>query len=140
MGFDSFTSDEEEQPQDTDPSGTHVYFYEQGHDRLPEDAEVAEALAEAYENARTQPSDGSVRKWANNNWSGGLVHMLADYVNALGDMREERSLAPVLDLILGDVPAEVGAKQIFEFLKQNPEMGQELEQLISGGDDEEADD
>lgn len=139
MGFDNYNSGDDEEEQNQDPSGTHIYFYEEGHDRLPEDEEVADALADAYDLARTQPTDGAVRSLANAGWDGGLVHMLAEYVNAVGEFLDQDNPQPMLAQVMEDFSPELQAQTMMSYLKANPEVGAELQDLMAGGSEEDQD-
>lgn len=128
MGFDAFGSDDSTETS-TDPSGTHFYFYEEGHERLPENEEVAAAQAEAYDLASTSP-DGAVRTLANRGWEGGIAHMMAEFVISLGEMLEEGSPTPVLEWILEDFDEEEKEEAIAQYLDNNPEVGQALAERL----------
>lgn len=132
MALDSFTSGEEEQDDGTDPSGTHVYFYERGHDRLPgeEGDDVYEALAEAYELAKTEPSAGTVRHAADSGYEGGLVHLLAEFVITMGDCAENQSMYPLVDFALRDHGPEESAQMIAQYLDNNEEVADLIVQRI----------
>lgn len=115
-----------------DPSGTHVYFYQRGHDRLPgEEGDAGyEALADAYETARTKPTKGTVRSYADSQYSSGLVHMLAEFVNTMDDCIENESPKPLMELALGDLPAEAQAQVIGQYLDQNDETREAVAELF----------
>lgn len=131
MGFDTFDSgDDDAQPDD--PSGTHIYFYERGHDRLPgsEGDDRYEQIAEAYDNAKTSP-DGVVRRYANSQYSGGLQQFLAEYVNAVADALEEQDLSIIVSEIFADESAETVASMMAQYLTDNPEVAAKLEEQMS---------
>lgn len=140
MGFENFNSDDstDDDQQDNDPSGSYIHLVEHGHRDSPDDEEVAEKLDRAY-NLIAPSVNGAVNQWIELESSGysSRHELVADYIIALGQMRENKSLVPILDLVLGDVPAEPAAEQIMQFLTQNPEVGQEIESMITNMDSDE---
>lgn len=111
-----------------DASGTHVYFYQRGHDRLPgeEGDDSYEALAEAYEHAKTKPTKGDVRSYADNVYPSGFVQMLAEFTNTMSSCIEERSARPLIEMALEDHDSEESAEVLAQYLDQNPEVQNEL--------------
>lgn len=131
MGFDNFGSDDDEE-QTTDPSGTHIYFYERGHDRLPGEEGDAryEEIAEAYEKARTSP-DGIVRRFANSQFEGGLQQFLAEYTNAVGNALEEGDLSILMKTLFEDESVETQVEMLATYLDDNPEVLKELAERLN---------
>lgn len=127
MGFDLSGSDGSST--DSEPSGTHLYFYEEGHERLPENDEIASTIAEAYELAGTSP-DGPVRTLANRGWEGGLQHMLAEFVISVGSLIEEESPEPVVSWVMESFDEEEQVEAVAQFLDDNPEVGRELAERL----------
>lgn len=119
MGFESFSSDDVEQPSD-DPSGTHIYFYEEGHDRLPQkNDEAAAIIARAFDafNGDTGPVRAAVNKHPDYE---NASHFLAEYVLAFQEVIETNSTVPILEL------AQPSADSLAEYLDAHPEVAEEL--------------
>ena len=118
MGIENFQTGDEEQS--GNPSGTHIYFYERGHDRLPGDEgdDRYEQIAEAFENAKTSP-DGIVRQYADHQYTGGLQQFLAEYVNAVADTLEEGDLSVLFERIFADESDEAIANMLASYLNEN---------------------
>lgn len=117
MSMEKFTSGDSEEPSD-DPSGTHIYFYEKGHDRLPDDEEAAGVIAEAFE---VFNRNGSLRNAVNNSdqWKN-ASEFLAEYVLAMNGALQAGNTSPLLQLI------EPNAESIGEYLNQNEDVRNEL--------------
>lgn len=141
MGLDWSNSDDAEEEESENKSGTHIYFYERGHDRLPgeEGDEAYESIASAYETAKTRP-DGRVRNYANGNFEGGLQQMLAEFVNTMDSALEQGGPLPIIDLALGDMPAEAQDQVLAQYLDQNPEVAELLVQRIQSSEAAESSD
>ena len=144
MSFDWAESDDGEEESGSDKSGTHIYFYERGHDRLPgeEGDDQYETLAKAFETARTSP-DGRVRAYANRNFGAGLQQMLAEFVLAMDSAIEQGGPLPIIELALSDMPAEGQDQVLAQYLDRNPEVAELIAQRIESTEDEqpaEADD
>jgi hypothetical protein len=138
MGIGNFDSGDDGQDDNQDPSGTHLYFYQRGHERLPgEEGDAGyEKIATAYELAKSQPTNGRVRTFADNNFGHGLQEMLAEFVMAMGDSIEEETFSPVLSWALEDFPAEAQAEMVADYLDDNPEVREELAERFESTEDE----
>jgi hypothetical protein len=117
MTYENFNSDDLEETSD-DPSGTHIYFYEQGHERLPENDEAAEIIARAF---KAFNRDGPVRAAVNNHPEyENASHFLAEYVLAFQEVIETESTVPLLELI------EPSAESLAEYLDSNEDVAEDL--------------
>lgn len=142
MGIGNFDSGSDEEQNQNDPSGTHIYFYQRGHDRLPGDEgdDAYETIADAYEQARTKPTEGPVRSYASSQYSSGMAQMLGEFVNTMGDCLEAESPLPLIELAVGDLPSGAQAKVLAQFLDRNEETKQELTQRMKSDQAATADD
>lgn len=142
MSFDwaNSGSDDEEQD-DGNKSGTHIYFYEAGHERLPGEAgdEAHDTIAAAYETAKTRP-DGRVRRYANGNFEAGLQQMLAEFVLAMDASIEQEGPLPILELAISEMPAEGQAQVLAQYLDQNDEVRDLVAELFETTEEAPADD
>lgn len=119
MSFESFKSDDADAPSD-DPSGTHIYFYEEGHDRLPQkNDEAAEVIARAFDafNGDTGPVRHAVNQHPDYE---NASHFLAEYVLAFQEVIETNSTVPLLELI------EPSAESLAEYLDSHQDVAEEL--------------
>lgn len=129
MGFENFDSGDDEQPDN--PSGTHIYFYERGHERLPgeEGEDRYEQIAEAFENAKTSP-DGIVRRYADSQYRGGLQEFLAEYVNSAAEALEQGDLSHLFSTIFGDEDDDAIVQMLASYLQDNPQVAQQLTEAM----------
>lgn len=140
MGLDWSNSDDSEEQESENKSGTHIYFYQRGHDRLPgeEGDEAYEAIAEAYQTAKTRP-DGRVRNYANQSFESGLQQMLAEFVLAMDEALEQGGPLPIINLAVGDMEPKQQAKVLAQFMDRNPEVQAYVSQLFETTDTDDAD-
>jgi len=136
MGVIDFSGDDDEEQEEESNgslSGTHIYFYEAGHDRVSSHSEKAkEDYDEAYDLAK---KGGAVRNYFEDKRGVyGIQHGLAQFVIALGsaldgDFTEiiDHTLAPESeDPEVRQQEAEFYANELAKWLDQNPEVGEIL--------------
>lgn len=133
MTFENFSEDDGSN--DTKPQGTHLYFYERGHERLPGDEgdDRYEQIAEAFEYAKTKP-DGLVRRFADVTLEGGMQQFLAQYVIAAGEALEEGDLSILVEHSLQYDDSDAAARAIARYLDDNEDVFQELVELMNSSE------
>ena len=128
MGFGQFSdSDDSTEEEAQDPSGTHLYFFEQGHERLPSDDDVADDVACAYELAKTKPRAGPVRSLADKGWEGGLQQMLAQFVIQTGEfMDDDGDPYHLINWFMDGFDTEEQVQAICRFMDDHPDVANEM--------------
>jgi hypothetical protein len=136
MGFGQFSdSDESTEDENQDPSGTHLYFFEQGHDRLPNEDDVAADISQAYELAKSQPRTGPVRALAGKGWEGGLQHMLAEFVIQTGEfMDDDGDPFHLIDWFMDGFETDEQVQAICRFMDDHPDVAEELADRLASSE------
>lgn len=130
------TDDAQDQTSDSD-SGTYIQFISgPGHRDWKESwsSDAADTIAEAYELAAPEASDGVVNTFANAGWQD-RHHFYAELTVALGDIFEEGSHQQMLDFLMGDPQsdetADAYADQLAEFLADEEDIAEALLERVN---------
>ena len=143
MAFDAFKDDSESDDSGNDTEkagGTHLYFGQEGYDKLPKSVthsdEAMERVEKAYELSRTSPN-GKVRQFANDYIEGGLHRLLADFAITYGKVIDAAGdPTPFMTDMIGDFSEEDQAAAIINHLEENPEVGALIEERLSGNSED----
>jgi len=133
---DAHDDDAQDQTSDSD-SGTYIQFISgPGHRDWKESwsSDAADTIAEAYELAAPEASDGIVNTFANAGWED-RHHFYAELTVALGDIFSEGDYQQMLRFLMGDPSdedtADAYADQLAEFLADEEDIAEALLERVN---------